>query len=283
MIHYATLTAFYLGEALYVVAGVLSLVYLWRDNARALDAAFRLAISGAVCLAVAFFLRWTAWHLTPMTTFTDSVILLVVFSTLVMAFLVRKPNVRALECFYLPPLAALCVVSATVAHNDLLTTPRKLPEFPLVLHVGLAFFAYAMLFLAGMTSAAYIFQAQRLKHRNPTGLFQRLPSLEQLDHTLNRLVNLGYPLFLITLVLGGIWAYISRDLLGPSWWMAPKVVLSFVMAAFYAVAYHRRRLGRLRGPKLAYLVFLGFAILLAAYLVLALLHLRTYNFWGNAA
>jgi HemX protein len=274
---------FYLGAASYVAAGAVALSFLHRDNERALDFVIRAAVLGAACLTTAFALRWTVWRLIPMTTVTDSVSLLVVLSTLVMLFLMRRRNVRSLACFYLPPLAALCAVSVTVAHNDLFTAPRELPGVPLVLHVGLAFLAYAMLLLAGMTSAAYIFQAQRLKQRDTTGLFQRLPSLEQLDHTLNRLVNLGYPLFLITLVLGGVWAHAQRELLGPRWWLAPKVVLSFVTAAFYAVAYHRRRSGRLRGPKLAYLMLVGFALLLAAYLLLALLHLRTYNFWESGA
>jgi ABC-type transport system involved in cytochrome c biogenesis permease subunit len=274
---------FYLGAALYIAAGVMAVLYLRPDNDRALDRAIRLAAAGAACLAATFLFRWLVWRLVPMTTVSDSINLLVLLSTLVMLFLMQKRNVRALACFYLPPLAALCAVSAAVAHRYLFAAPREFPGLPLAIHVGLAFLAYAMFFLAGMTSAAYIFQSQRLKRRNPTGIFQQLPSLEQLHHTLSRLVSLGYPLFVVTLLLGGIWAHTERDLLGARWWLAPKIVMAFVMAAFCAVTHHSRRSGRLRGPKLAYLVFLGFILLLAAYLVLALMHLRTYNFWGAAA
>ncbi|MBN2307904.1 MAG: cytochrome c biogenesis protein CcsA [Candidatus Hydrogenedentes bacterium] len=275
--------AFYLGCALYCAAGAAAILYLWRDHERVLDATIALAGAGAACLAAAFAFRWIAWRLVPMTTAADSIALFAVLSTAVMLALMRKPNVRALACFYAPPLAALCIVNAAVAHTDLFTAPRALAGLPLVLHVGMAFLAYALFFLAGMTSAAYVFQSQRLKRRHPTGLFQRLPSLEQLDSTLIRLIGLGYPLFVLTLILGAFWAHTQRDLLGPRWWLAPKVVLSFVLAIFCAVTYHRRRAGRLRGPRLAYQVFIGFIALLAIYLILALLHLRTYNFWGAAS
>ena len=127
---------FYLGAALYIAAGVMAVVYLRRDSERALDTAIRLAAAGAACLAVTFLFRWFVWRLVPMTTVSDSINLLVLLSTLVMLFLMQKRNVRALACFYLPPLAGLCVVSAVVAHKYLFAAPRELPGLPLAVHVG---------------------------------------------------------------------------------------------------------------------------------------------------
>ena len=274
---------FYSGVALYLAAAVTALRYLRHANGWALRFALWLSAGGAALFMAAFLLRWATWRLVPLTTVSDSLNVLVVMSTVVMLLLMRRPNVRALACFYLPPLAALCLVSAAVAHNDLFYQPKELSGIPLILHVGLVFLAYAMFLLACMTSAAYIFQTHRLKRHNALGLSHHLPSLEQLDHTLSRLVSLGYPLFLLTLCLGLIWAHAEGGLLSPQWWLAPKVLLSFVMAAFYAVAFHGRRSGRLRGPKLAYLVFLAFVLLLAMYLVLALMQLREYSFWENVA
>ncbi|NIA16223.1 MAG: hypothetical protein GWP08_19340 [Nitrospiraceae bacterium] len=273
---------FYPGVALYVAAAIAALWYLRHANEFALRLALWLSAGGVGLLIMAFAARWAAWGLVPLTTVSDSLNLLVVMSTLAMLLLMRTRNVRALAWFYLTPLAALTLVSAAVAHKDLFHSPKELSGIPLTLHVGLVFLAYAMFFMAAMTSAAYILQNHRLKRPNALALSHHLPSLEQLDHTLTRLVSLGYPLFLATLVLGLIWAHAEGGLLSSRWWMAPKVLLSFVMAALYAVAFHRRRSGRLRGPKLAYLLCLGFALLLAAYLVLALMQLREYSFWENA-
>jgi len=276
-------SSFYAGTALYLAAGLMGLAYFWRGSARILTSAVWFAGAGAILLAAALGFRWAVWGLVPMTTLTDSISLLVVFATAAIAILMRRPSLRPLAGFYLPPLSVLAAISAAAAHERLFSPPRELASIPLVLHVGLAFLAYALFLLAAMTSAAYLFQAQRIKRRNLKGLPRRLPSLEQLDHTLSRLVKIGYPLFVLTLVLGGFWAHAQHGLLGPRWWLAPKVLLSFALAVLYAVAYHRRRSGRLRGPKLAWLVFSGFSFVLAAYVVLTLLGLYTYNFWEAPA
>ena len=73
------------------------------------------------------------------------------------------------------------------------------------------------------------------------------------------------------------------ELLGPHWFLSPKVLLALVMAAFYAVTFHTRRFGLLRGPKLATLVFGGFVGLLGVYLVLGVMQLNNYFFWGASS
>jgi HemX protein len=198
-----------------------------------------------------------------------------------MILIVRIEKMRPLLSFYLPPVALIGLINATVAHQYLHDAPRELRSALLLVHVGLAFLAYALFFVASVTSVGYCFQVSRLKRHQTTGLFQRLPSLERLDRVLFNLIRAGYPLFAVTVVLGFVWTYVDRDLLGPHWWLAPKVLMALVMALFYSVAFHSRRLGWLRGPKLAYFVFIGFSSLLAAYLVLGLAELNNYNFFWD--
>jgi len=273
--------AFYAGILFYVGAALMALRHLRSANGEALDLGLRLSTAGAACLAVTFVCRWAVFHRPPMTTMTDSLNLLILFATLVMLWVLRKAAVRALMCFYVPPLTLLCLINAGVAHRYLHQAPRPLPSAPLMVHVGLVFLSYAMFFLASMTSGAYIFQTRHLKRHHTSGLFHRLPSLEELDRTLSGLVSLGYPFFVVTLILGMLWAWFERDLLGTHWWLAPKVLSSPLMVAFYALAFHARRSGRLRGPKLAYFVFIGFSSLLLMYVALTLMNLRAYNFWGT--
>jgi hypothetical protein len=52
------------------------------------------------------------------------------------------------------------------------------------------------------------------------------------------------------------------------------------MVALYAVSFHSRQFGSLRGPKLAYLVFFGFTFLLAVYLVTGIFQVGGASFWG---
>jgi ABC-type transport system involved in cytochrome c biogenesis permease subunit len=128
---------------------------------------------------------------------------------------------------------------------------------------------------------AYVIKARRLKQRATGGLSARMPSLEQMDATLYRLIAVGYPSFVATALLGLGWAWDQRDLLGDYWFVSPKILLSYGMAALYAVSFHARRFGSLRGPKLAYLVFVGFSFLLAVYLVSGIFKVGGASFWGG--
>lgn len=272
---------FYVGVACFVAAALVTVRHLSGTSAAALGLSLRLASAGAACLAAMLALRWAHFQSIPLTTMTDSLSLFVLFATLVMLWVLRKDNVRALACFYVPPLAALCLMNAATAHQHFSEEPWHLPSAPLVLHVGLVFLSYAMFLLASMTSAAYLFQARHLKRHHLSGLSHRLPSLEELDRTLFGLVGLGYPSFVATLILGVVWAWFGRSLLGEHWWLSPKILSSPLMVALYAVAFHARRSGRLRGTKLAYFVLIGFSLLLLLYVVLTLMGLRSYHFRGT--
>jgi ABC-type transport system involved in cytochrome c biogenesis permease subunit len=278
-----TYAALYAATAFYVLGAILSLLYLRGKEPRLLAFSSYALMAGIVAFLCVFVLRWLVWKHLPLTTMTDSLNLFAVLAGLAVLFTVRKDKVPALLCFCLPPLAVIAVVNALAAYRFLPVEPRALRSSFLSIHVGLAILAYAFFFIAGMTSAAYLFQARHLKRHHTSDLFRHLPSLAELDTTVFRLIAYGYPLFIITLTLGLIWAFIDRDQLGSYWWLSPKVVLSYVMAAFYAGTFHLRRLGRLRGPKLAQLVCAGFFLLIVSYIVLSIVGLRGYHFWSKAS
>ena len=277
-------SAFILGNLLLLGSAGVALAYLWLNtNPRLLNVAFRGAVAamGALLLMIVF--RTIQWRLVPFTTVTDSLCLFVMLSLAVLVLqLAAAPPHRALLCFYLPPLALIGALSFFRAFPVLSEAPKPLSGTLLTIHVGLVFFAFALFFLAGLNSVAYAFQARRLKHRRATGLFQKLPSLEALDKNLYQLIRIGYPAFFITLVVGGFWAWYAGQQLSGTWWLSPKVFMSGAMLVFYAFTYHARAAGRLRGPKLAHLVCYGTGALIGIYLVLALLDVLNYNFYGDA-
>lgn len=277
-----TLCAVYAGTAAYLAAAAVTLGYLKNADQRLLATGRALAMIAALGFAVAFAARWLTWGLLPLTTVADSLLVFVLMATAI-ALAVARAELRPVLCFYLPPLVALALLDAAVAHAHFGAAPRQLTGPLLAVHVGLAFLAYALFFVASATSAAYLFQANRLKRHHAAGLFLRLPSLELLDRTLFTLIRWGYLFFVVTLVLGAVWTRIDGELLGAHWWLSPKIIRAAVMVAFYACAFHARRFGWLRGQKLAYLVFIGFSSLLVAYLALGLMSLSDYNFWEAAS
>ncbi len=278
----ATYILFYLASGAYAAAAACALVHLARPAPQLLTWAHGLALAGSGGIAAAFTVRWVHWGQLPLTTLTDTLSLFTLLAALTMVLTTWTQCARGLLTFYLPALGLVALINAAAAPAYLHTEPMRLQGVLLFAHVGSAFLAYALFFVACVTSAAYVFQAEHLKRRQTTGLFQRLPSLEDLDRILYRLIGVGYPLFVATLLLGLFWAWADRELLGPRWWLAPKILTALLMALFYGVTFHGRRFGFLRGRKLAYVVAAGFAVLLGAYVLLALLGLRTHNFWESA-
>jgi len=275
----------FLGNILLIGSAGAALAYLRVDqgNAQWLNGAYRSALVAMLALLATIVLRTAQWHLVPFTTAADSLCLLAFFSLLtILVQLGHDRSHRALLCFYLPPLALVAALSMYMAVPALSTAPRPLSGALLTAHVGLVFLAFALFFVAGINSVAYAFQAQRLKHRLTTGLFQMLPSLESLDRDLFRLIKIGYPAFAITLVVGGFWVWYEGQNLSPTWWLSPKIFMALAMLVFYAFTFHARAAGRLRGPKLAHIVCYGTGTLIGIYLLLALLNVLNYNFYGDA-
>ncbi len=275
----------FLGNILLIGSAGAALAYLRVDqgNAQWLNGAYRSALVAMFALLATIVFRTVQWHLVPFTTAADSLGLLAFFSLLtILVQLGHDRSHRALLCFYLPPLALVAALSMYMAVPALSTAPRPLSGALLTAHVGLVFLAFALFFVAGINSVAYAFQAQRLKHRLTTGLFQMLPSLESLDRDLFRLIKIGYPAFAITLVVGGFWVWYEGQNLSPTWWLSPKIFMAVAMLVFYAFTFHARAAGRLRGPKLAHIVCYGTGTLIGIYLMLALLDVLNYNFYGVA-
>ncbi len=276
-----TYVLFYLGVGAYALGALYALHYAVGGAKHHLNLSWWAVLSGAVCLVIVFLLRGAQWRLLPMSTPTDTLSLFVVIATVTVFLLLRQPNRLGLMVFYWPPFAIMLLVAAYLAIDDLAHPPKDLATVLVAVHVGLAFLAFALFLVASITSLAYVFQVQHLKRRSTQGLFQKLPSLQQLDHTLYGLIASGYPIFIVTLGIGLWWAYVDTTQLSATWWLSPKVFLAAAMTILYAICFHARTRHFLRGPKLAYLVAGGFAVILVSYLVLDVLRIANYNFWGT--
>ncbi len=276
-------TVFYIGVALHLVTAATALAYAATSrDARLLRLSGHLLLGALVAHACVFVLRYVAWNVVPLAGVADSFNLFIFLVSLTSYAVTRSQKRQALLTFYTPVLAALCLIAVIVTARSLGESPRALPIVLVTIHVGLAFLAYALFFVASLTGGAYAFAARQLKRLNTVGFAQKLPSLENMDRTLYLLIAFGYPVFVVTLVLGVAWAWYDTGSLTSSWWWSPKIIWSVVMVALYAFSFHARSLGLLRGPKLAHLICIGFGFMLSVYLVLELLHLLTYNFYQEA-
>lgn len=276
-----TYIVFFLGLAALLSGALAALGYLRESfEGWTLRLAWRVTLLGTGLILLTFLLRIAQIGHLPFANAADSLNLFIFFASATALTVARSDPLRPLLVFYLPPMGCVALVAA----YKVLTAwggapPKDLANIPLMLHVGMVFLAYALFFIASLSSAAYVYQSRQLKLRRTTGFFRRLPSLEQLDTTLFRMVRLGYPIFVLTMLLGLAWSFEQRQLLTAAWWLSPKVFLSFMILGVYAVSFHGRSLGILRGPKLAYFVCVGFGSLLLVSLLLRVLQLSSWHFY----
>lgn len=272
---------FYAAVAAYILAAGLAMRYIKAGDVKMLIWSKHCAALGNTLLLVVFVYRWVHFGRPPFTGLGDSLNLFLVMCTGIILTVQRNEHMRSVMAYYMPALAMLAVISGIFSPEHLAEAPKELNGLLVSIHVVLIFLAFALFFVASLTSMAYVTKAQGLKRRSAGGLPGRLPSLEQIDKTLYKLIGVGYPVFAVTLAFGFAWAWTQREAAEGLWYVSPRIILALVMVLFYAFSFHIRRMGLLRGPKLAYLVFFVSKALFLSYLGIELMQLGGYNVGGS--
>lgn len=132
----------------------------------------------------------------------------------------------------------------------------------IVVHVPVMFAAYSIFAVAFAVGVAYLLAERQMKSKQPGLLSYHLPSLEDLDKLISRLVMAALPLLTIGIILGGLWAYSAW---GRYWGWDPKETWALITWLVYVTYLGLRQFGGWRGRKSAYLSLAGFAIVLFTY------------------
>jgi ABC-type uncharacterized transport system permease subunit len=128
------------------------------------------------------------------------------------------------------------------------------------LHIGLLLAAYAALTLSLLASVLYLLQERRLKEKLPA--LRGLPPLETTDQIALKSLLFGLPCMTAGLLIGSA---IAQQTVGASFFLDPKVLLSFGMwVAYIGMIYIRRHSG-LRGRRAVYLSGFVFLVVLAVW------------------
>ncbi len=184
---------------------------------------------------------------------------------LIGAYLVlsRRKGLSVLGAF-VAPLALVVLATARLSPSgDAVTGLSSLGR----LHIASATVGVAVFCLATVVSVIYLMQERNLKSKNFDGiLFRSSASLETLDRLSARLVAIGFPIFTISMMLGGVWVAQREQGFG----RIEYPIAGVTWLAFAALMLGRSMRG-LQGRRAALLTLLGFG---AAMLVLALYFLR---------
>lgn len=134
-------------------------------------------------------------------------------------------------------------------------------------HISFATIGVAVFALATAVAVLYLIEERQLKHKRMSAIVKKGAALETLDRLSFLCVKIGFPIFTIAMITGGVWGV--REGLG----FRPEYALAGAAWATFAVLLLARLLAGWRGRRAALLTIGGFAaslVVLGVYLARAL-------------
>ncbi|GBD97454.1 cytochrome c biogenesis protein CcsA [bacterium BMS3Abin06] len=155
-------------------------------------------------------------------------------------------------------LASVFTAFAMITRQHNSPLPPVLKTFWFECHVVLAFMSYALFGIAAILGGLYLKDQQN--------------SIEGLEY---RAVLVGYCLFTLSMIFGGIWAYLAW---GTYWVWTPKELWTSILWAFYTFYVHVRLRQWWMGKPAAILGIAGFGVVMFTYLGVSLLMKSSHGF-----
>jgi ABC-type transport system involved in cytochrome c biogenesis permease subunit len=154
--------------------------------------------------------------------------------------------------------ASVFTVFALLSRQHNSPLPPVLKTFWFEAHVVSAFLSYALFAIAALFGYFY------LKNKDET--------IEGLQY---RAILIGYCLFTVSMIFGGIWAYLAW---GTYWLWTPKELWTSILWFFYTFYLHAQYRQWWTGRPLAYVGIAGFAVVMFTYLGVSLLMKSSHTF-----
>ncbi len=167
----------------------------------------------------------------------------------------------SLGVFVLPVVFLLVLVPAFVPGEETFKSPLVRNGW-IFMHVALLMAAYAGLFVSLVSSLLYLLQERQLKSKRASTMFNWLPPLDTIDQIAYKALLIGFPCMTAGLLAGSL---IAQERVGPSYFLDPKVLLSFAMWAAYSGMIFIRRNAGLRGRRAVYLSSFVLVVVLAVW------------------
>lgn len=116
----------------------------------------------------------------------------------------------------------------------------------LIIHISFAMVSYATFTIAFVFSVLYLILYKLLKGKKYSKLWSRLPSLQQLSKWVSGSILIGNPLFLISIILGLEWAFLTLEGLSI---IDAKIIGSFIIFVIYLIIlilHHRGKISAIQ-------------------------------------
>jgi cytochrome c-type biogenesis protein CcsB len=156
---------------------------------------------------------------------------------------------------FVSPLVSILMIVAAVSSRQVIPLSPLFNSIWLPIHASVAIMAYSFLALAFCGGIMYLLQERELKKKRFGYFFNRLPSLEALDHLNRHCLAVGFSLMTLGIFTGIIWA---RQALGTYWRWDPKETWALITWFMYAFLIHQRFVAGWRGRRAAVMIIICF-------------------------
>lgn len=174
------------------------------------------------------------------------------------------------------PYATLLLLCGISAFGQDAGAPAPLQGPFMMLHVATAYGAFGVFTLASISAVIYLMQDGNLKNKRFGVVWQRLPSLEKLDHVMSRLVGVAFLLLTVSIAMGFFLIHEAGG--GEQWILDPKVVATAILWILLAVFVHLRASSDRHGRGIALVAVFGLGCLLFAFMGVHLVAPSVHSF-----
>jgi ABC-type transport system involved in cytochrome c biogenesis permease subunit len=215
-------------------------------------------VAGFVLHTVFLYLRGHALGCCPLTNLFETQVFITWAA--VLFFLLIGPSYRVsfLGAFTAPLVLLICLTALVLPVDVVRAAPPSHSAW-IEFHAAIAVVACGAFALAFVTGAMYLFQERQLKTRRLTSSFLLLPSIEQLDVIHFRLLIMGFTMWTVGMIGGGV----SYHIVGH--WTIPKIIWAWSVWVLYGALVLARGLWTLRGRKVAVASMASFVLMLVGF------------------
>jgi len=230
-----------------------------------------LLVRGSIGLGVAAAVALLAWRASntralPLYNYLDAFLVLALLLTGVLIYFRLTHYLRGLALFLLPMIAGVLLLGGVLAALNRAEF-HDAAAWTLV-HL-IAVLLGTVCFAAGCVCGAVYLLVDRQLHRaglDPTHRWSGLPPLARMERFMQGTTFLGFPLLTVAIV-AGILRALQQPALIDGYWRSPKLILAAAAWLIYGLLLHVKLTPSFRGPRAAWLSIIGFALLMAVFLV----------------
>lgn len=216
------------------------------------------AVSGFVIHITTISLRWSATGITPFISISESISLGSFMAVLIFLGLqFSTARVRPVGALVMPVVFVLMGWAGTLMKEVASTLAPALQSGWIWVHIVGASAGFAAVLVAAGLGLVYL-----LKERKSGGIYDRLPSLADMDTLAYRFVAGGFIMYGLMMVSGCFW---SNQVKGSYWGWDPVEVWSLVSWLTYGIYLHLRVTMGWRGRRLAWYALIALIAMIVSY------------------